>query len=158
MILRHDKPTESVATHHQLLSYAIEHVSLDAKPQYSALSYVWGDEKDTVPLLLHGCQVDIITNLHSAFALIQLVVGGTKSMDRPHPCHPADVLRFTAWRGNHANRILQSSEDVSAGTALGQSGLPPQFPPFGDSHISFPLPTSGSGSIRDQAAAHPTKG
>lgn len=42
-------------------------VSLDDKPQYEALSYVWGEDlEDTLPILLQENTVHIRRNLHSA--------------------------------------------------------------------------------------------
>ncbi|KAF9739538.1 heterokaryon incompatibility protein [Paraphaeosphaeria minitans] len=42
-------------------------VSLDDRPHYEALSYVWGDDlEDTFPISLGGHTVQIRRNLHSA--------------------------------------------------------------------------------------------
>jgi Heterokaryon incompatibility protein (HET) len=41
-------------------------IPLDSKPEYMALSYVWGDAKDTVPIFLNGQEVFVTKNLASA--------------------------------------------------------------------------------------------
>ncbi|KAI1076463.1 heterokaryon incompatibility protein-domain-containing protein [Whalleya microplaca] len=38
----------------------------DEKPEYMALSYVWGDANDTVPIVLNGRPFPVTKNLHSA--------------------------------------------------------------------------------------------
>ena len=44
----------------------IEQVSLDDKPEYIALSYVWGDAKTTLPIAVNGKEKQVTTNLESA--------------------------------------------------------------------------------------------
>ena len=34
--------------------YTLEHVSLSAKPEYTALSYTWGDPSKTVQVQING--------------------------------------------------------------------------------------------------------
>ncbi|KAF2472960.1 HET-domain-containing protein, partial [Lindgomyces ingoldianus] len=41
-------------------------VSLDAKPVYRALSYTWGDPKDTLPITLNGHRFEVTRNLKRA--------------------------------------------------------------------------------------------
>ncbi|KXJ85488.1 heterokaryon incompatibility protein-domain-containing protein [Microdochium bolleyi] len=46
------------------LSYSLERTSLDSKPNFAALSYVWGDPEDTVGILVDGTTVQITRNLY----------------------------------------------------------------------------------------------
>jgi hypothetical protein len=41
-------------------------VSLDEQPSYEALSYVWGDPKDTVPIIVNGTSFPATRNLVAA--------------------------------------------------------------------------------------------
>lgn len=50
----------------QAVSYTLEQVSLGHQPYYTALSYVWGDLDDTVPMILGGQEIQITRNLHEA--------------------------------------------------------------------------------------------
>ncbi|KAJ1322823.1 HET domain-containing protein [Microdochium nivale] len=45
------------------LSYSLSPVFLDDRPRFVALSYVWGDPGDTVPILVDGTTVQITRNL-----------------------------------------------------------------------------------------------
>jgi hypothetical protein len=49
-----------------LVSCAIEIVSLDDGPRYNTLSYVWGDEKNKVPVLVNGSVMQITVSLEGA--------------------------------------------------------------------------------------------
>ncbi|OCK78908.1 hypothetical protein K432DRAFT_300975 [Lepidopterella palustris CBS 459.81] len=42
------------------------YVSLNEQPQYKALSYVWGDASQTLPIQLDGQAFDVTVNLKSA--------------------------------------------------------------------------------------------
>lgn len=48
------------------ISCELSIVSLDENPVYEALSYVWGDPQDTVPIELNGHVFQATTNLRSA--------------------------------------------------------------------------------------------
>ena len=52
------------------LKCSLEHVSLDQLPNFTALSYCWGDSEKTYHVLLDGQQYPVTTNLY--FALRQL--------------------------------------------------------------------------------------
>jgi hypothetical protein len=49
-----------------VLECRLQHFQLDTKPQYTALSYVWGNPDDTVGLTLEGCDFYVTRNLHEA--------------------------------------------------------------------------------------------
>lgn len=44
----------------------LEHVSLLASPSYKALSYSWGDQNDTRPVVVNGFTMAITANLEIA--------------------------------------------------------------------------------------------
>ncbi|WQF85692.1 Putative heterokaryon incompatibility [Colletotrichum destructivum] len=48
------------------VSLEIRHVSLDDDVPYAALSYVWGDAADTVPIDIDGAPFRVTRNLHAA--------------------------------------------------------------------------------------------
>lgn len=48
------------------ISCTLSHVSLEDQPHYTALSYVWGDLNDTMPIFLDGEEILITRNLHEA--------------------------------------------------------------------------------------------
>ena len=49
----------------------LEHVSLAEKPEFTALSYVWGDLTDTRTILLHNVPFPVTKNLHAALRSIR---------------------------------------------------------------------------------------
>jgi hypothetical protein len=49
-----------------LLHFTLSHVSLNKTPTYSALSYVWGEPSNTVPIVVEGFLVDVTANLRHA--------------------------------------------------------------------------------------------
>ena len=46
-------------------------VSLDSDPQYEAISYAWGDPSVTTPVILHGVEWPVTTNLATAFRYLR---------------------------------------------------------------------------------------
>jgi hypothetical protein len=46
-------------------------VSLDEQPSYEALSYVWGDPKDTVPIIVNGTSFPATRNLVAALLRVR---------------------------------------------------------------------------------------
>jgi hypothetical protein len=44
---------------------------LEHHPEYEAISYVWGNTEDTVPILCNGRTLDITMNLNAAFARVR---------------------------------------------------------------------------------------
>jgi hypothetical protein len=48
------------------ISCELHTASLDSSSTYQTLSYVWGNPKVTKPILLHGCDFEVTTNLHAA--------------------------------------------------------------------------------------------
>ena len=50
----------------------IKHVDLDNDPAYEALSYVWGDPSNRVPIMLNGLSVTISVNLADALCRLRL--------------------------------------------------------------------------------------
>jgi hypothetical protein len=65
----------SLESYDQLLSCNLECASLHDRPKYTALSYVWGDASDTLPILLGGHRIQITRSLSEA--LHQLVLDPT---------------------------------------------------------------------------------
>ncbi|KAK0624057.1 heterokaryon incompatibility protein-domain-containing protein [Immersiella caudata] len=53
----------------------LRHESLDSKPQYLALSYVWGDQKETLPIFVDGHRFLVGLNLYSALEHLQQRAG-----------------------------------------------------------------------------------
>ena len=49
----------------------LEHVSLEDNPEFTALSYVWGDPTDTRTILLHNIPFPVTKNLHAALRSIR---------------------------------------------------------------------------------------
>lgn len=49
----------------------LEHVSLEENPEYTALSYVWGDPTHPRTILLHNVPFPVTTNLHAALRSIR---------------------------------------------------------------------------------------
>jgi hypothetical protein len=47
------------------------HVSLDDKPDYAALSYTWGDPRDTQTIMIGSCSVPVTRNLYFALKHLQ---------------------------------------------------------------------------------------
>jgi len=45
------------------ISCALEYVTVESKPRYQALFYVWRDAKDTVPIKLNGVDFPVTGNL-----------------------------------------------------------------------------------------------
>jgi hypothetical protein len=52
-------------------SVTLEIVSLDSNPEYEALSYTWGDPKDTTPIMINGVEWPVTTNLDTAFRYLR---------------------------------------------------------------------------------------
>ena len=48
------------------LSCSLDVVSLESKPEYETLSYVWGDPSLSNEILVNGCVINITKNLHTA--------------------------------------------------------------------------------------------
>jgi hypothetical protein len=48
------------------INCTLQHVYLKDNPSFETLSYVWGDPKDTIPIVLDGHIFDVTTNLESA--------------------------------------------------------------------------------------------
>jgi hypothetical protein len=45
---------------------SLEHVSLDNNPDYEAISYCWGKEQPSIPILCDGATLMVTRNLHDA--------------------------------------------------------------------------------------------
>src|SRR5258708_15378584 len=54
-----------------LIKCSIKSVSLDENPEYTALSYTWGDPKVIKPILLDGKKLQVTTNLHCALVALR---------------------------------------------------------------------------------------
>jgi hypothetical protein len=50
----------------QIVQCSIYHVSLDDKPQYTALSYVWGDSNDRRTIMLEDVPFKVTLSLEAA--------------------------------------------------------------------------------------------
>ena len=55
-----------------LISCTIAHVSLSHAPEYTALSYAWGDPKQTIPILMDGAIFMATINLEAALRHLRL--------------------------------------------------------------------------------------
>jgi hypothetical protein len=53
----------------------IFHTSLLENPKFVALSYVWGDTKDSPSILLDDCSVDVTRNLYDAIMALRILKG-----------------------------------------------------------------------------------
>ena len=62
--LRFESEVEDIECH-------LEHVSLKDNPEFTALSYVWGDVTDTRTILLHHVPFPVTKNLHAALRSIR---------------------------------------------------------------------------------------
>ncbi|USP76812.1 HET-domain-containing protein [Curvularia clavata] len=51
---------------------SLDHVSLGDKPQYEALSYVWGNPNDRSQIILEGCNFSVTSNLGTALSYLRL--------------------------------------------------------------------------------------
>ena len=58
----------SVASCDESLALSLTHVSLDEKPEFVALSYVWGDSADTRAISVNGSQFPVTVNLFEALS------------------------------------------------------------------------------------------
>jgi hypothetical protein len=72
---------------------------LEHAPEYEAISYVWGDPKNTLPVLCNGRRLDITVNLRAAFIRVRLT-------DRPR------ILWADAICINQRN-VIERSHHVS---------------------------------------------
>jgi hypothetical protein len=64
--------TAAGSRHSDMLSCTMQCVSLDDKPEYMALSYVWGDPQATRPILVDTNVFQVTVNLESALRQSQL--------------------------------------------------------------------------------------
>lgn len=60
------------------ITSSLFHVKLDDCPSYIALSYVWGDAKETLPISVNGSVVSIAKNLQEALSALRQTGGGTE--------------------------------------------------------------------------------
>jgi hypothetical protein len=51
---------------------SIRHVYLDEKPTYKALSYVWGNDQETLPISIDGRVYQVTVNCHAALQRLRL--------------------------------------------------------------------------------------
>ena len=58
--------------HGSCIECHIEHLNLDNNPAYEALSYVWGDPSNRVPIMLNGLSVTVPVNLAHALSRLRL--------------------------------------------------------------------------------------
>ena len=65
------KKTEKAGTADAQVRCTIQHASLDDNPDYSALSYAWGDPNKTVPILVDDLIFHATENLESALRHVQ---------------------------------------------------------------------------------------
>jgi hypothetical protein len=54
-----------------ILDIKVEHISLNDKPNYFTLSYVWGDPTPCYPIRLNGRFLNVTKNLFAALAEIE---------------------------------------------------------------------------------------
>ncbi|CAG8959446.1 hypothetical protein HYFRA_00001344 [Hymenoscyphus fraxineus] len=68
--LLHIQPSKD---YHAPLEVDLEEVELSSEPDFKALSYVWGDPTDTIPILIYGKTYDITVNCHSALLRLRQI-------------------------------------------------------------------------------------
>jgi Heterokaryon incompatibility protein (HET) len=116
-----------------VLECRLQHFWLESKPQYTALSYVWGDPDDTVRLLLEDCDFHVTRNLHEA--LLQVRRWRKDPRFDYRDCFQAQgpwllwIDAICIDQKNMAERLreIPRMKDIysSAVTVLGWLGLPP---------------------------------
>ncbi|KAL8793019.1 MAG: hypothetical protein Q9195_004423 [Heterodermia aff. obscurata] len=62
----------------ELLHCSLEHVDLDAEPQFNALSYCWGDISETRTIFCEGSSVSVTKNLYDALVRLRKLDLATK--------------------------------------------------------------------------------
>ncbi|CAG8979924.1 hypothetical protein HYALB_00013580 [Hymenoscyphus albidus] len=68
--LLHIQPSKD---YHAPLEVDLEEVELSSEPDFKALSYVWGDPTDNIPILICGKTYDITVNCHSALLRLRQI-------------------------------------------------------------------------------------
>ncbi|KAK1641360.1 heterokaryon incompatibility protein-domain-containing protein [Colletotrichum phormii] len=62
---------ESAKNNDDVMKLNLYTKSLDKSPRFKALSYAWGDEKHTMPILLNGFPFGVTYNLHAALKVLR---------------------------------------------------------------------------------------
>jgi hypothetical protein len=144
------------ASFHDPIYCTFHVVSLAEQPQYKALSYVWGDKGDTVPIWLQDQEWPVTRNL--AYALRQLRSFGVKSLwidaicinqqDRDERTKQVGIMKdiyanaseVLVWLGPDPEESVALLTD-SAGPVKLQQQTP------GIIHSSEEAPISGAGTL-----------
>jgi len=78
-------------------------VSLDSSPSYTALSYTWGNPKDTLPITLNGHRFDVTRNLKRALQRLRTIDTNTtywidaiciNQVDMDERMHQVQLMRY----------------------------------------------------------------
>ncbi|RBR26994.1 uncharacterized protein FIESC28_00262 [Fusarium coffeatum] len=98
---------------HDTLRCELETVSLEGEPAYVALSYVWRDATDTVPISLNGVEHGVTRNLDSFLRHFQALLKEAFLVLQclPVDCWPSGIQIIEAL--NSLATPLQSSEDLA---------------------------------------------
>ncbi|KAK4209797.1 hypothetical protein QBC37DRAFT_485835 [Rhypophila decipiens] len=94
--------------------------SLDESPEFEALSYVWGDEFDTVPIAAEDVTLDVTLNLYSALRALRPRPGNSRrpfwvdaySVRAGFPHIPGDAALEASWR----EESVDSERDDDSGS------------------------------------------
>lgn len=60
------------------VSCSMQHFELDSEPEYSALSYVWGDPNERSTIFVNGIKFDVTLSLHSALNALRFLDSQTE--------------------------------------------------------------------------------
>lgn len=64
-------PADNDSSNGELITSSLVHAKLDDRPTYTALSYVWGDARNRLPISVNGSVVSITKNLHEALTSLR---------------------------------------------------------------------------------------
>jgi hypothetical protein len=79
---------------------------------YEALSYVWGDENEKLPIFISGCRFDVTINLHAALlrlrnhSMQRLLWIDAICIDQENLQEKEYQIRFMSEIYGHANRVV----------------------------------------------------
>jgi hypothetical protein len=104
------------------LEFTIRKVSLDDKPNYWALSYVWGDPDDTEPICIEGQTFMVTRNLREALKRVRNL-GTTETLDWflwiDSVCIKQQDLDEKCWQVSIMARIYSEAYAVYVWLGLG---------------------------------------
>jgi hypothetical protein len=96
--------------HCELVEYVLEESS--GTHLYEALSYVWGNPKEPLPIFIHGSRFEVTSNLHTALthlrnhSLDRTLWIDAICIDQENPVEKAHQIQFMAMVYSQAYRVL----------------------------------------------------